>query len=166
MGANGLWEIIKAVAQIRSLLNLAMIEGLQINNRGLQTFVVGILGIFYLRFSNAIFISFSVQIYACLAARNGDQAGALETLFYQLFNLSRAPVTAVFVFDGPGRPNIKWGVQFTHPSVWLVAQMEQAPGEAEYELWYLDELGAIDAVITEDSDTLVFGAKCIICSLG
>ncbi|KAJ7727525.1 PIN domain-like protein, partial [Mycena maculata] len=149
--------------QTRSLLNLATIEGFQIDNRGLRTFVVG--------------IDISIQIYACLAARNGDQVSALETLFYQLSKLSKAPVTAVFVFDGPGRPNIKRGVQFTHRSTWLTAHLKvlitafryhyhEAPGEAESELSRLNELGAIDAVMTEDSDALVFGAKCIIRTLG
>ncbi|KAJ7771089.1 PIN domain-like protein [Mycena maculata] len=180
MGANGLWEIVKSVAQTRSLLNLATIDGFQTDNRGLRTFVVGI-DVRYLLSSTGFpmqyLLAFSIQIYACLAAHNGDQVGALETLFYQLCNLSRAPVTAVFVFDGPGRPNIKRGVHFTHRSTWLIAQLKvlitafgyhyhEAPGEAEYELSYLNKLGAIDAVITEDSDALVFGAKCIIRTLG
>lgn len=38
----------------------------------------------------------------------------------------------------------------------------QAPGEAEAELAKLNALGIIDAIITSDSDAVVFGAQCII----
>jgi hypothetical protein len=38
----------------------------------------------------------------------------------------------------------------------------QAPGEAEAELAKLNSLGIVDAVLTEDSDALVFGANCVI----
>lgn len=43
-----------------------------------------------------------------------------------------------------------------------------APGEAEAELAYLNRMGAIDAIITDDVDTFVFGAstvirKCVYC---
>lgn len=38
----------------------------------------------------------------------------------------------------------------------------QAPGEAEAELAVLNCLGYIDAVLTDDSDIFVFGARVII----
>ena len=38
----------------------------------------------------------------------------------------------------------------------------QAPGEAEAELAWLNQVQIIDAVMTEDSDVLVFGATHII----
>ncbi|KAF8236457.1 hypothetical protein L208DRAFT_1526369 [Tricholoma matsutake] len=38
----------------------------------------------------------------------------------------------------------------------------QAPAKAEAELSEFNQLGLIDAIITEDSDTFVFGAECII----
>ena len=38
----------------------------------------------------------------------------------------------------------------------------QAPGEAEAELAYLNRIGFIDAVVTDDVDTLLFGASTII----
>lgn len=38
----------------------------------------------------------------------------------------------------------------------------QAAGEAEAELAKMNELGVIDAVLTEDSDALVFGAQVVI----
>lgn len=42
----------------------------------------------------------------------------------------------------------------------------KAPGEAEAELAQLNKLGFIDAVITEDSDTIVFGASCVMRTIG
>jgi hypothetical protein len=44
----------------------------------------------------------SIRIEACIRARAGNQITALETIFDQLCNLLEAPVTPVFVFDGPG----------------------------------------------------------------
>jgi holliday junction resolvase YEN1 len=38
----------------------------------------------------------------------------------------------------------------------------QAPGEAEAELAALNTWEVIDAIVSEDVDTLVFGAKCVI----
>jgi 5'-3' exonuclease len=45
---------------------------------------------------------------------------------------------------------------------WCLTHCTQAPGEAEAELAELNSCGIIDAVLTEDSDTLVFGAQCVI----
>ena len=39
----------------------------------------------------------------------------------------------------------------------------QAPGEAEAELATLNQRGIIDAVLTTDIDSVVFGATCVIC---
>jgi len=38
----------------------------------------------------------------------------------------------------------------------------QAPGEAEAELAWLNNMGKIDGIITNDGDALVFGAQCIL----
>ncbi|KAJ7143360.1 PIN domain-like protein, partial [Mycena crocata] len=101
----------------------------------------------------------------------------LRTLFYQLCNFQEAPVTPVFVFDGPGRPAMKRGIHVGHHPLWLTDHFKRlirafgyhyhdAPGEAEAELAHLNKLGFIDAVITEDSDALVFGARTVIRTLG
>ncbi|KIJ94495.1 hypothetical protein K443DRAFT_12062 [Laccaria amethystina LaAM-08-1] len=39
----------------------------------------------------------------------------------------------------------------------------RAPGEAEAELAYLNSIGILDAVMTEDGDALVFGVQVVIC---
>lgn len=41
-------------------------------------------------------------------------------------------------------------------------QNTKAPGEAEAELAKLNAEGMIDAILTDDSDTLVFGGRCVI----
>lgn len=38
----------------------------------------------------------------------------------------------------------------------------QAPGEAEAELAYLNRIGVIDAVLSDDVDTFLFGAKTVV----
>ncbi|KAF9554494.1 hypothetical protein CPC08DRAFT_727126 [Agrocybe pediades] len=68
----------------------------------------------------------------------------LCALFCQLAWLSRSGINAVFLFDGPKRPKVKHG--------------KHASGKAEAELAYLNICGAIDFVVTSDSDVFVFGA--------
>ena len=46
--------------------------------------------------------------------------------------------------------------------VLILHDPSQALGEAEAELAYLNQSGAIDAIITDDVDTLVFGARMIL----
>lgn len=40
-----------------------------------------------------------------------------------------------------------------------------APYEADAQLYYLERTGIIDAIVSEDSDLLVFGAQCLITKL-
>jgi 5'-3' exonuclease len=42
----------------------------------------------------------------------------------------------------------------------------QAPGEAEAELAYLNSIGEIDAVLSDDVDTFLFGATMVIRKYG
>ncbi|KAF9475048.1 PIN domain-like protein [Pholiota conissans] len=119
--------------------------------------------------------------------------GGLYVFFKRLVELILSPVTFVFVFDGPERPNFKRGHEVRHKKVWwtnlaieliqhfgqVVHQVSlftvdflslffshylfaKAPGEAEAELARLNTEGYIDAVITSDGDTYVFGANCVL----
>jgi XPG I-region len=45
-----------------------------------------------------------------------------------------------------------------HTSIDIVLTLQQAPGEAEAELAYLNKISAIDLVLTSDSDVFLFGA--------
>ncbi|KAK7006106.1 flap endonuclease GEN 1 [Favolaschia claudopus] len=164
MGVNGLWNVIEHAAQQRSLLNFATLEGFERNHRKQRALVVG------------------VDISILLAAIQRLQfsmglADIFRIFFFKLAQWSRAPLVLIFVFDGFGRPLIKRGKQVLAQPQQLVegckAAIEafgyyhhQAPGEAEAELAQMNKLGFIDAVITEDSDTFVYGAVCVIRKLG
>ncbi|KAG0701354.1 PIN domain-like protein, partial [Suillus ampliporus] len=86
--------------------------------------------------------------------------------------LLKLPLHAVFVFDGLSRLPDK-GRKIRHSPHWLTHdfqcmlelfgfQWTEAPSEAEAELAALNIHSVIDAVMTEDSDVLIFGAVCII----
>ncbi|KAJ7749133.1 PIN domain-like protein [Mycena metata] len=97
----------------------------------------------------------------------------LRALLWKLAALSRAGVIAVFVKDGPERPSVKRNKKVKAKPHWLVEEFTEmiehfgfhsytAPGEAEAELAYLNREGYVDAVLTDDGDTAIFGAQCII----
>ncbi|KAJ7137295.1 PIN domain-like protein [Mycena filopes] len=124
----------------------------------------------------SIRITAVVEVLSTAGVFNPGLAGdklVLEKFFYQLCQFSLAPLTLVFIFDGPGRPPIKRGTRVIYRPGWLDQQLKvlitafgyyyyDAPGEAEAELAHLNRNGKIDGIITEDSDALVFGAKCVI----
>ncbi|KAJ7780856.1 PIN domain-like protein [Mycena maculata] len=161
-------QVLLPTAETRSLLNLSTIRGFNTNNRGLRTLIVG---------DDIRQIPLFI-LPACLRARGGNQIAALETLFYQYSNFQEAPVTLVAVFDGPGRPAVKRGIRRIRDNpLWVTTRVKElltalglhfytAPGEAEAELAQLNKLGFIDAIITEDSDAIVFGAKLLIRTTG
>lgn len=98
----------------------------------------------------------------------------LRTLFYRFAALMSQGFVPIFVFDGPHRPSLKRGKRvfgnaappmFNDILILLRAfgfEARQAPGEAEAELAYMSQRDEIDAVLTDDSDALVFGAKVVI----
>ncbi|EPS93780.1 hypothetical protein FOMPIDRAFT_21306, partial [Fomitopsis schrenkii] len=97
----------------------------------------------------------------------------LRTLLLQLARLLCMPVHVVFVFDGPARPARKWGKCVVPTDHWMVNTMKgfiivfgfdwwMAPGETEAELAYLNQLGFIDGVMTDNSDALLIGARTVI----
>ncbi|KAJ7263203.1 PIN domain-like protein [Mycena haematopus] len=98
-----------------------------------------------------------------------SQKLALEKIFYQFCNLSLAPVTLVFVFDGPGRPPIKRGTRVISRPAWLIEHLKKMItyfGFYFHEATQLDVDGRIDGILTEDSDAFVFGARLVIRTLG
>lgn len=96
----------------------------------------------------------------------------------------------LFVFDGPKRPKMKRKKKVSGKDHWMISGMQEiieafgfewrmvsvnlhvcklfihsvhkAPGEAEAELAYLNRIGVIDAIITDDVDTFLFGATMLI----
>ncbi|KAG1883401.1 PIN domain-like protein, partial [Suillus subluteus] len=105
--------------------------------------------------------------------RGHAQAGAnaeLKSLFRKLARLYCTPSEVIIVFDGPAKPAIKRGTHVIKTPPWLTEPFKHfaqtlgfavhdAAGEAEAELAVLSHSGVIDAVITEDSNALVFGAS-------
>ena len=102
-----------------------------------------------------------------------------------------APFLPLFVFDGPKRPKVKRGKRISGGKHWLVDSVKavieafgfewrmvrsrllflhparftdslQAPGEAEAELAHLNNIGVIDAVLSDDVDAFLFVSKVVI----
>lgn len=104
---------------------------------------------------------------------NSFQGGtnpALRTFYYRLLRLISLSIHPLFVFDGPNKPPFKRGKR-TGPNVasipdFLAKQLLKqfglpfhlAPGEAEAECALLQRRGVVDAVLSEDVDTLMFGS--------
>jgi Holliday junction resolvase YEN1 len=100
----------------------------------------------------------------------GGTNPALRTFYYRLLRLIALSIHPVFVFDGPNKPPFKRGKR-TGPNVasipeFLAKQLLKqfgypihvAPGEAEAECALLQREGIVDAVLSEDVDTLMFGS--------
>jgi Holliday junction resolvase YEN1 len=49
----------------------------------------------------------------------------LRTIFFKLVRLLRSPVTPLFVFDGPGRPMKKRGVNVVKRPEWLTVPFQE-----------------------------------------
>lgn len=100
----------------------------------------------------------------------GGTNPALRTFYYRLLRLISLSIHPLFVFDGPNKPPFKRNKR-TGPNVasipeFLAKQLLKqfglpfhiAPGEAEAECAHLQGKGIVDAVLSEDVDTLMFGS--------
>lgn len=100
----------------------------------------------------------------------GGTNPALRTFYYRLLRLISLSIHPLFVFDGPNKPPFKRNKR-TGPNVasipeFLAKQLLKqfglpfhlAPGEAEAECALLQREGIVDAVLSEDVDTLMFGS--------
>ncbi|CDO75460.1 hypothetical protein BN946_scf184823.g14 [Trametes cinnabarina] len=158
MGVPGLWDILRPAGKSRSLTHLAVEDGFRANPDGKRGLRVG--------------IDASIWFYHANYGREGENP-ELRTLFFRCTRLMSAPFLPLFVFDGPKRPDIKRGKRVTGKNHWLVQGMQEiitafgfewrmAPGEAEAELAYLNRIGVIDAVLSDDVDTFLFGARTVV----
>lgn len=104
-----------------------------------------------------------------IQAGQGGSNPAIRTFYYRLLRLLSISVQPLFVFDGPNKPPFKRNKRSGHhgssiPNM-MCKQLLQlfgfpfhtAPGEAEAECAYLQREGIVDAVLSEDVDTLMFG---------
>lgn len=102
-------------------------------------------------------------------AGQGGTNPAIRTFYYRLLRLLSVSVQPLFVFDGPHKPKFKRNKRVGQggamvPNL-LTKQLltlfgfpfHTAPGEAEAECALLQREGIVDAVLSEDVDTLMFG---------
>jgi Holliday junction resolvase YEN1 len=116
-----------------------------------------------------IAIDTSIWLFQIQASKGGTNP-ALRTFYYRLLRLISLDIHPVFVFDGPNKPPFKRNKR-TGPTVasipeFLAKQLLKqfgfpihlAPGEAEAECALLQREAIVDAVLSEDVDTLMFGS--------
>ncbi|TDL13512.1 PIN domain-like protein, partial [Rickenella mellea] len=152
------WQVLKPAAETTTFMEFVA-EGFK-TVKPRKGLVVGI---------DASLWFFQVQNPFLSGHWNAGHSPELRTVFHRLAFLSTLPLTPLFVFDGPQRPAIKRGTRTLGPEHWMAPVFRNfisafgfdshvAPGEAEAELAMLNRVGIIDAVFTEDVDTLIFGA--------
>ncbi|KAJ8130322.1 hypothetical protein O1611_g3308 [Lasiodiplodia mahajangana] len=114
-----------------------------------------------------IAIDISIWQFQAQAARGGSNP-AIRTLFYRLLRLLSLSIQPIFVFDGPNKPTFKRNKRSGRGDGMASAMAKRlirlfgfivhdAPGEAEAECALLQQNGIVDAVLSEDVDTIMFG---------
>ncbi|KAI0282757.1 PIN domain-like protein, partial [Russula aff. rugulosa BPL654] len=158
MGVTGLWDILRPSGKFRSLTHLAVVDGFEGNPANLRGLRIG--------------IDASIWFFHAAHGREGENP-ELRTLFFRCARLMSVPFLPLFIFDGPKRPKVKRGKRISGEKHWLVDSMKgmieafgyewrMAPGEAEAELAYLNSNGVIDAILSDDVDNFLFGAKVVV----
>jgi Holliday junction resolvase YEN1 len=117
-------------------------------------------------------IDVSIWLFQIQSGKGGTNP-ALRTFYYRLLRLLSLNIHPLFVFDGPNKPTWKRNKKVGGPNVrvssvpeFLAKQLlkhfgfplHYAPGEAEAECALLQREGIVDAVLSEDVDTLMFGS--------
>ncbi|KAL9619095.1 MAG: hypothetical protein Q9160_006271 [Pyrenula sp. 1 TL-2023] len=106
----------------------------------------------------------------------GGANPAVRTFYFRLLRLLSLPIHPLFIYDGPQKPGVKRNRIIhgdNHQSSAankLSRQLLQlfrfpyltAPGEAEAECAALQKSRIVDAVMSEDVDTLMFGATTVL----
>ncbi|KAL2174370.1 uncharacterized protein P884DRAFT_230295 [Thermothelomyces heterothallicus CBS 202.75] len=115
-------------------------------------------------------IDFSIWQFQVQASRGGANP-AIRTLFYRLTRLLGLAIRPIFVFDGPNKPAFKRNKRSSgrgdSVSIAMAKRLirlfgftiHEAPGEAEAECAMLQQKGIVDAVLSEDVDTIMFGCR-------
>ncbi|KAI9796505.1 MAG: hypothetical protein M1835_003839 [Candelina submexicana] len=114
-------------------------------------------------------IEYKIRSVDANATASGGKNPALRTLYYRLLRLLSFSIQPLFVFDGPNKPPVKRNArtgQHSPSSLDYISKQllklfgfpfHVAPGEAEAECALLQQHGIVDAVLSEDVDTLMFG---------
>ena len=115
-----------------------------------------------------IAIDVSIWQFQTLAGQGGSNP-AIRTFYYRLLRLLSTSIQPLFIFEGPNKPpfkrNKRTGQHGAMVPNLLTKQLLKlfgfpfymAPGEAEAECALLQREGIVDAVLSEDVDTLMFG---------
>lgn len=176
MGVTGLWDVRSSssfhtnyttdVVQIiapsgksRSLTHLTVVDGFEKNVSQKRAYRIGIDASSWFKHAQW---------------SKGGENPQVRMLFFRLVQIAKLPVLPLFVLDGRSRPKMKRGSKLgksgTHPlakdfKTLLDAfgmEWREAAGEAEAELAFLNRVGTVDAIMTDDADAFLFGAKVII----
>ncbi|KAG6854265.1 hypothetical protein C0991_008958 [Blastosporella zonata] len=158
MGVAGLWDVIRPAGKTRSLTELSVTEGFEANPDDVRGYRIG--------------IDASIWFFHAEYGKEGENP-VLRTLFFRCATLMHSPFLPLFVFDGPKRPEWKRGKKINRTSNKLIPGMKaivesfgfewrMAPGEAEAELAYLNRIGIIDGILSDDVDNFLFGATTVI----
>lgn len=117
-------------------------------------------------------VDISIWLFQIQSGKGGSNP-ALRTFYYRLLRFLSLNIHPLFVFDGPNKPLFKRNKKVGGPGVrvasvpeFLAKQLLKqfgfpwhiAPGEAEAECALLQREGIVDAVMSEDVDTLMFGS--------
>ncbi|KAK5165660.1 hypothetical protein LTR04_001069 [Oleoguttula sp. CCFEE 6159] len=119
-------------------------------------------------------IDVSIWLFQIQSGKGGTNP-ALRTFYYRLLRLLSLSIHPLFVFDGPNKPTFKrnkrvggvyGAVKGVSLDAFLARQLlkqfgfpiHNAPGEAEADCALLQKSGVVDAVLSEDVDTLMFGS--------
>ncbi|KDN37084.1 hypothetical protein RSAG8_10359, partial [Rhizoctonia solani AG-8 WAC10335] len=156
MGVPGLWDIIRHTGKSEALTQLAL-GGFR-RDQTPRALRIG--------------IDASIWFFHAAYGREGENP-ELRTLFFRLARLANYTFCPLFVFDGPQRPRNKRGKTINTRMNSLAPGMKNmiaafgfewrtAPGEAEAELAYLNNIGVIDAILSDDVDNFLFGAQVVI----
>lgn len=101
----------------------------------------------------------------------------VRMIMFRLLKLMASGCSPLIVFDGPGRPSWKRGNYISGSGRSAVERQVEAlcnvlkipcvraRGEAEAEMAAMNKRGVIDAVCSDDVDTLLFGASLVSSSL-
>ncbi|KAL1896730.1 hypothetical protein Cpir12675_002678 [Ceratocystis pirilliformis] len=151
MGIRGLNEELRSCGETQALAKLA-IDHLEKTGRPLR-----------------IAVDISIWMFQLRSAQGGFSP-ELRTLFYRLIRLLSLAIEPIFVFDGPNKPKTKRNKNSARSDTASAATAQakriirmfglpfhDAPGEAEAECALLQQRGVVDAVLSEDVDTIMFG---------
>ncbi|KAJ3970453.1 PIN domain-like protein [Lentinula raphanica] len=168
MGIEGLWGLIQNLSFKQTLKNFNTEYRFMKNADNAHAPVVGVDASVFLDTFHAANKSMQTR------TQNLHTSDTTLTQFYHfLCQLSEAGLHCIFCFDGSERPPYKWNRKVIHRKSSHYKHAETliklfgfhaftAKGDADAELANLNRKGAINAVLTKDSDIFPFGATCIL----